>query len=349
MADLESAAARVRRAAARWYEGKRDERGDVNTNVMCVGVAVAELLKGCFPLTEDEVKSEKGSQVKGLGRSVVSRALASRGETREFTSEGGRTSRGSLPLALDLAEAVNGLFSDGITDEERMSAADEMQGYFVERIQRDYFDKQLLKLEIDASKPVSGIVGDILDAARGRSGQQAGTVAQHLVGAKLELRFPGLNVGRDKANAADLQTNRQGDFRLGDTVFHVTTSPMKGLATRVHANIRDGLRPVVLVPCEKVQFAVGLFDSEGIGDRVGVQSIESFVGTNVEEMGAFDSSDIREKVIRLVRCYNDRIRCCEADKSLAIEEPDWMRHVASESSPSGFDYSSMTVSGLQQD
>lgn len=86
----------------------------------------------------------------------------------------------------------------------------------------------------------------------------------------------------------------------------------------------------MLVPYDKVQFAVGLFDSEGLGNRVGVQSIESFVGTNVEEMGAFSATDIREGVAWFIRRYNERIYHCETDKSLMVEEPDWVIQIVGE-------------------
>ncbi|WP_371317518.1 DUF4928 family protein [Adlercreutzia rubneri] len=89
-----------------------------------------------------------------------------------------------------------------------------------------------MKVDIDPNKPVSGIVADIRRTARSRSDKPAGIVAQHLVGAKLELRFPGLDIGRDKVNAAHQQTNRQGDFQLGNTAFHVKMSPMQKLIAR---------------------------------------------------------------------------------------------------------------------
>lgn len=76
-------------AVRAWYESKRSRKGNVNTNVTCVGLAVAELLKKNFPLTDDVVKSEKGSQVRGLSGSMVSRVLKEHGERQEFTSEGG--------------------------------------------------------------------------------------------------------------------------------------------------------------------------------------------------------------------------------------------------------------------
>lgn len=168
------------------------------------------------------------------------------------------------------------------------------------------------------------VVADILDVAARRPDQQVGVVAQHLVGAKLELRFPTLQVGRDRANAADRQTRREGDFQLGNTAFHVTVAPSQKLVARARENLNDGFRPVMLVSEGKVPFARGLFESEGMQSRVGVQSIETFVGTNVEEMGGFEAQDIRAGAARLVRRYNERIDACEVDKSLMIKEPKWV-------------------------
>lgn len=317
-------------AAMDWYESKRSKSGNVNTNIMCVGLAIAELLKNDFPLTDDIVKTDEGSQVRGLSGSMVSRVLKEYGEQQEFTSEGGRTSRGSLPQAQKLAALLNGLFEDGLSDEDRAEVAKTLQKYFVRRIQVDYFAKQRMKVDIDSRKPVAAIVADILQAAKNRPDQPTGTVAQHLVGAKLELRFPDAEIGRDKANAADQQTNRQGDFQLGSTAFHVTMSPMPKLIARAQENIREGYRPVMLVPYDKVPFATGLFDSEGLGNRVGVQSIESFVGTNIEEMCGFDGKDIKAGIARLIRRYNERIHDCETDKSLMVVEPEWMIEIVGE-------------------
>lgn len=315
----------VLEVARYWYESHRNAKGNVNTNVMTGGIAVAELLRDHFPLTGESIKSEKNSQVKGLSGRLVKTVLARFGEERKFTSEGGRTSRGTLVLATELAECITESIAPfDPTKEQREILADALQRYFVECVRSDYFDKKRIEVDIDCGKPVSAIVADILQAARVRADQQTGIVAQHLVGAKLELRFPKLEVGRDKANAADLQTDRQGDFQLGNTAFHVTVAPAAKLADRARENLRQGFRPVMLVPESSVQFAIGLFSSEGIGGKVAVQSIETFVGTNIEEMGSFESSAIRSGVARLVRQYNDRIRACEVDQSLQIEEPAWM-------------------------
>ena len=332
-------------AVRAWYESKRSKKGNVNTNVMCVGLAVAELLKTTFPLTDDVVKTEKGSQVRGLSGSMVSRVLRGHGEFQEFTSEGGRTSRGSLPTAQELAALLNDVLSDGLEDGEREHIASKMQKFFVRCIQNDCFAKQHMKVDVDVAKPVSAIVSDVLNTARRRADQPTGVVAQHLVGAKLELRFPDSHVGRDKANAADLQTSRQGDFQLGNTAFHVTVSPMQKLVARVRENMREGFRPVVLVPFDKTAFAVGLFESEGLGDRVSVQSIESFVGTNVEEMGNFDSRAIEKSVACLIRRYNERIYDCEIYKSLMMEEPEWITEIVGTWNPPAIRYVAASSAG----
>ncbi len=313
-------------AARVWYESQRkNPGGGVNTNVMASGIAVAELLRDRFPLAPKDVESKNGSQVKGLSGKLVKNVLAGHGETRKFTVEAGRTSRGTLPMAKDLAEALGTAFDSCDLDErERDDVAEALQAFFVKCIQKDYLDKQKIRVSIDCTKPVSALVGDILDAAQERGDKPGGVVAQHLVGAKLELRFPEANVGRDKASSADMQTHRQGDFELGNTAFHVTVAGLDKLVDRVQENIRDGYRPAIVTTAKRLSYYTTLFEDGGLGDRVCVYSIEAFVGTNVEEMGGFLVSDIRQELKNLVSKYNERIAACEADQSLQIEVPAWM-------------------------
>lgn len=311
-----------------WYESHRNGKGGVNTNVMTSGMAIAELLRNQFPLTAESIKSEKNSQVKGLSGSLAKRVLSNFGETRKFTSEGGRTSRGTLVIATQLAKMLSENLGGHDLDHNTLNAiADKLQGFFVLKVQEDYFNKKRLEVAFDTEKPVSGIVNDIFDVARERSDQPTGVVAQHLVGAKLELRFPDLEVGRDKANAADQQTDRQGDFQLGNTAFHVTVAPAAKLADRARDNILQGYRPIMLVPSSEVSFTTGLFKSEGLSHRVEIVSIESFIGSNIEELAFFNSGNIKVGVARLIRRYNERIEACESDQSLRIEEPSWMANL----------------------
>lgn len=321
----EEASTAALEAASSWYEAKRNKKGGVNTNVMTGGLAVAELLRHTFPLTADSVKTKNESQVKGLSGAFIKRILEKHGETRKFTVEGGRTSRMTVVMATDLALRMSEALVPFDPDEGcRSAVADALESYFMDRIQGDYFNKKRLEVTISPRKPVAGLVADIFDVAKERPDQVSGTVAQHLVGAKLELRFPDKEIGRDRANAADQQTDRQGDFQLGTTAFHVTMAPSVKLADRARDNLSNGYRPVILVPGSSASFAQGLFESEGLSEQVGVQSIETFVGTNIEEMGSFDADAIQKGIALLVRRYNERIAACESDQSLRIKEPAWM-------------------------
>lgn len=57
--------------------------------------------------------------------------------------------------------------------------------------------------------------------AEARQTGKEGPAAQHLVGAKLALRFPDMKVSNASYSTADDQSGRLGDFQIGDTSFHV--------------------------------------------------------------------------------------------------------------------------------
>ena len=137
------------------------------------------------------------------------------------------------------------------------------------------------------------------------------------------MLFPTIEIGKDNSNAADQQTDRSGDFQINDAAFHVTVSPMAKLTDRCRDNIRNGIRPIVVVPHDKVSFAYGLFESEGLGNRVQVIALESFIGINIEELSFYKRDLIRLNVARLLAHYNKRIEDIEPDKSLQIDIPQW--------------------------
>lgn len=118
--------------AGAWYESHRNAKGNVNTNVMTSGMAIGELLRDHFPLTADTIKSEKNSQVKGLSGKLVKTVLSRFGEERKFTSEGGRTSRGTLVIATELAEHITEAIAPfDPTQEQRERLADELQRFLI--------------------------------------------------------------------------------------------------------------------------------------------------------------------------------------------------------------------------
>ncbi|AXG41360.1 MULTISPECIES: DUF4928 family protein [Photorhabdus] len=311
-------------AAKAWYESQRAQNGSINTNVMNVGLVVSRMIADGFPIDDGRLYSEGRSQVRGLSGNTIAKILEQHGETRLFTREGGRTSRGTIHLAVSFRDAMNGINrSSGATlNTNHLSLL--LEDFFTNCARIDYFDKQRITVDIETTKPVSSIISDILDAAAERSDKPTGVVLQHLIGAKLQLRFPEIKIGLDRANAADMQTDREGDFQVGTTAFHVTTAPMEKLVSRCVENKRAGYRPVILTLESKVLAARQMAENVGMSDQISVQAAEIFIGTNIEEIAIYESDRIRKGVAHLIRTYNERISNIEIDKSLMIDEPKWI-------------------------
>ena len=310
-----------------WYESKRNAAGNVNTNVMTVGLILARKVRQGLPLTSARVKTPNGSQVSGLSGKAIAKILREYNEFRPSPAEGGRTSRGTLDHALELMDIIN-TSAKGISVDDVPDLAHQLEEFFFDCLERDYMDRQTLEVEIDWTRPVPAMVSDILEAASQRADKPTGTVLQHLVGAKLQMRFPDEQIGMDNANAADQQTSRQGDFEIGNTAFHVTMAPMEKLIDRCRSNIRDHYRPVIVTPRGKMAGAWVLADNEALGDKVEVVGAEDWIGMNIQEMSVFDEDSIKANIISLIREYNRRIRLSESDQSLQVEEPKWFGEAA---------------------
>jgi hypothetical protein len=312
---------------ASWYQSKASVRGDINTNVMAVGMVMLDHMGVEFPFTKQSYMSAQGSQVKELSGAKIREILGRYGETRPFRSEGGRTSRGSLVLAQEFAELLNKNQAAApyliASPAERAFARQIMQRWVVELLRQQYFNRRRIEAELDHRRPIKFAVKMLLQAARNRGGNIAGAVAQHLVGAKLCLRFPDQEIGNESYTTADQQTERPGDFLVGDTAIHVTMSPSESLiSNRCLANIRAGFRPLILVPEDRVAAADQLVDNANLEGQVAVNSIENFVGQNVEEMAKFSDEGIKTGLRNLLERYNERVQEVESDPSLKIAIPE---------------------------
>ena len=162
------------------------------------------------------------------------------------------------------------------------------------------------------------IVGKILASAGNRL--KTGEVAEYLIGAKLSLRFPNYDIRNSAASAADRQTEEQGDFQINDCVFHVSVAPNRGHYDKCLRNLADGLRVFLLVPDEILAGTRqnAQLDTNG---RVSVESIESFVSQNIEELSDFSGAEVAQNIRRLLNRYNERVAKVETDLSLQIKIP----------------------------
>ena len=181
---------------------------------------------------------------------------------------------------------------------------------------------QRLSPSYDPAASTWHAVNQILQEAKGSG--KSGPVAQHLVGAKLQLRFPDIEVPNNPASAADQQTGRAGDFQIGDTAFHVTVAPTRdNLFERVKENIQHGLRVYVVVPDEKLTTARGYAEEQlpGQASQIALCAIEAFVAQNIDELSTFAKGQLLQGFRALLEAYNRRVDAVESDKSVLIDIP----------------------------
>lgn len=271
-----------------------------------------------LPIDPETLRTDREGQVKGLGKGRVQNILKAHGITRVLAEEGGRTSRGSLGNASDYAIFLNALHK------EKMDDLITIEEWWIARVQ-DYFSSKPFSLKFDPSKSLRSIVSDLLVQAMKRQKDNpgttyAGTVLQHLVGAKLDLILPeGKRVAHHGANVADCPTARAGDFVLDDVVIHVTTAPSEALIRKCKANIEVGLRPVIVTIAEGragIESIAKGFEIEG---RIDVIEIEQFIATNILEWSNFTGKRQMDEIVRMINCYNKIIEEKETDPSLKIQ------------------------------
>lgn len=270
-----------------------------------------------LPLDPQTLRTDKEGQVKGLGKGRVQNILKTHGITRVLAEEGGRTSRGSLGNASDYVEFLNTLHAKNEAD------LPAIEKWWVARVQ-DYFSSKPFTLKFDSSKSLRSIVSDLLAQAIKRQKDNpgttyAGTVLQHLVGAKLDLILPeGKRVAHHGANVADAPTARVGDFVLDDVTIHVTTAPSEALIRKCKSNLEAGLRTVIVTIAESRAGIESLAKSFEIEGRIDIIEAEQFIATNILEWSQFAEKSQRTEIMRLISKYNEIIQYVETDPSLAI-------------------------------
>lgn len=286
--------------------------------VIAAALIVLERLKKSCELSLDAHLAPGGAQIAGIGRPALAAILGRHGESRLFVSEAGRTNRGNNTPIRELLDTLDRAGLAQLSPVERQLALERMQARLVALVD-GYFRVEALRFDFDPSVPARVLVRRILDAAEER--QQSGPVAQHLVGAKLALRFPEVQVGNWGYSAADEQSRRSGDFEISNTAFHVTVAPQLPVVQRCNDNVANGIAAMLLVPDAKLGMARALIESENLGERIAAESIESFVGQNISELARFSRDQVAHTFYDLLHEYNRRVGEVESDSSLRIEIP----------------------------
>jgi len=309
----------------KWFLGLKPQKqycGLPAKGTIAAALVVLERLREQCDLRMASHLTEGGAQIAGLTSSSLGKILARFGESRKFPSEAGRTNRGNNQPINDLLEALEAAGFGGLACSDRNSLINAMQKKLVGVI-GEYYKLERLRFEYDPASPVRVVIASILEIAARRN--QSGPVAQHLVGAKLALRFPDLTVDCFPYSAADDQSGRAGDFRIGNTAFHVTVAPNLGHVARCEKNISEGLAVFLLVCESKVSAAKALLETRNLQNMVAAESVESFVGQNISELAKFTSDGRSSMMAQLLENFNNRIRLAETDLSLLIEIPSALR------------------------
>ena len=269
-----------------------------------------------LPLSANDLITKEKGQVLGLGMGAVQAILADHGITRVLAKEGGRTSRGSLGNMQRYVAFLNELHKNGIADLDRI------ENWWIERV-RDYFADKGFTLTFDSSKSLRFIVDDLLAQAVKRQQESggtmfAGTILQHLIGAKLALVLGDEHVSRHGSSVADDSSHRNGDFMIEDVSIHVTTAPSEALISKCLDNLNCGLRPLVITTSQSLAGAQSLAEIKGIGQRVDIIDASQFLTTNFYEWSRFKSAARRMTIETLVAKYNEIVTECETDPGLRI-------------------------------
>ena len=301
-----------------WYQRVANQRdGFAPKGTIGGALVVLERLRDAPDLEISKHTAPGGSQITGVGGAAVKQILARHGETRPFLSEGGRTNRGLRGSIEQLLKALADSGFGDVSSPARLSVIDEMQEFLVSEVGR-WHGAQRLAPKYDPSQPIWYFVRDLLVIAMERGAN--GPVAEYLVGAKLQLRFPNREIRNTSYSTADTQPGVFGDFDIEDTVFHVTVSPMPALFDKCKENLRDGKVVYIVTPFGDVAGTVLAARERKTGPVV-VASVEGFVSQNLDEMSEFKTDKSKSRLKELLGTYNKRVDAVETDKSLLIKLP----------------------------
>lgn len=269
-------------------------------------------------LVADNLLTEQGGQVLGLGKSQVQAILKRNKIDKVLAEEGGRTSRGSI--------ANMRAYVDFLNSEQALRGSinlDETEAFWIAKIETFFAGKPFV-MKLDTSWGIRASVRHLTDQAVKRQKDSKGamflgTMMQHLVGAKLDVLLEPGKIAHHSANQSDQNPDRHGDFDLEDVAIHVSTAPSEALIRKCSENLGKGKRPIIITTRKGMLTADGLLENAGIADRVDLIEFEQFVATNIFELGKFNVDERKITFQKIIDAYNIIISNHETDPSLKID------------------------------
>ena len=284
---------------------------------LCVGLVVTQTAreKG-LPLNPEDLRTDEGGQVAGLGRAAVQKILEAHQIKRVLAEEGGRTSRGSLGLMNVYIGALNELHEASALD------LDAALAWWIQKV-RAHFASEGPKFQFDPGKSLRSNIENLLDQAEELQSDSGGTnyvgaMLQHLVGAKLDVVLGEGKLAHHGFSVADQSTARKADYQIDTVAIHVTTHPSEALVRKCADNLRAGLKPLIITLADAVKPAQYLLQSADIADRVDVLDTAQFLTANVYERSFFKTAECKATFTALLTRYNAIVTQCETDPSLLV-------------------------------
>ncbi|CAI2407087.1 DUF4928 family protein [Serratia plymuthica] len=274
-----------------------------------------------WPLNNNDWKTGKQGQVKGLGGAATQKILNEYGITRVLASEGGRTSRGSMQLMIDYIDLLN--------QQQKINGDIDLYEYefFWVSKAREFFERKPFVLSIDPQWGTRRAIRHILLQAQNRQNEGAGTkfvgsLMQHMVGAKLEVLLGKGCITHHHSNQNDSGSSRSGDFDFEDMSIHVTNMPSEALLAKCIINLDGGYKPLVITSSKGALVLEAMLENSRNGaydGRVDILEFEQFLASNVIELGKFNAAGRKATLHRIIEEYNHIIETVELDLSMKIE------------------------------
>jgi hypothetical protein len=270
-----------------------------------------------LPLQTQNLLTDGGGQVLGLGKGAVQNILSRHAIDKVLAQEGGRTSRGSINAMKDYAAFLNDLNAKGLINLEQV------EDFWIKKV-KIFFSAKPFRVKLDNSNSLRSLVRDLLYQAEVKQKDSqgvyyVGAILQHLVGAKLDCALGKGLFSHNSFSTSDAQTGRYGDFFIGDVAIHVTTTPTESLLLRCKENLESSLRPVIVTNKRGVNLAEALAENIGLNQRIDIFEIEQFIALNIYEFAKFAIKGTRIAVEDVVNRYNEIVAKHETDPSLLIE------------------------------
>lgn len=187
-----------------------------------------------------------------------------------------------------------------------------------------YLQIHKVKISYNSKLTTWKLIHDLLNSAMKK--KKEGPLAKHIIGANLQLTFPHIAINNTIYASSD-NPNNLFDFLVGDTAFNVTIAPFSPIYDNCKKILEKGLMIYLLVP-DRFLYGAKQNAEATIPRKISVQSIESFVSQNIEELSDFSKDRLGLGFYRLLKTYNERVDAVEIDKSMLIEIPRNLAHYA---------------------